>query len=194
MSFLPRACRATTSLSAALELTRFSRSSRASFVCLRAKDIVTIAGESSKRIALPHERPMAGTGRRKGLYRRPVYWVACDRWKKVSLSAASSEIPRRPWRTASRFRFRQPAPGGLFVRGHRVPFRSVPRATSRTSSRGGVKKFRRSNGGAFRIPRGFTRVTSMSSPGLGARRLSSPRDQFSPPLTEKKPRKSKSRR
>lgn len=46
-------------------------------------------------------RPMAGTGRRKGLYRRLVYWVACDRWKKVSLSAASSEIPRRPWRTMS---------------------------------------------------------------------------------------------
>jgi len=87
---------------------RFSRSSRILRVPPRKRYCYNRRGVFEENRVAPR-RPMAGTGRRKRLYRRPVYWVACDRWKKVSLSAASSEIPRRPWRTTqrlSRFRFR----------------------------------------------------------------------------------------
>lgn len=136
--------------------------------CASAQKILLQSPGSPRRESrCPTKTNAVGTGRRTGLYRRPVYWVACDRWKKVSLSAASSEIPRRPWRTTSlAIPFSTAGTRGrLFVRG---PYRTVPfRAwcLAETCSRDEVKKFRRLNGGALRIPRGFTRVTSMSSPG-----------------------------
>jgi len=102
-------------------------------------------------------RPMAGTGRRKGLYRRLVYWVACDRWKKVSLSAASSEIPRRPWRTTSlAVPFSTTGSRRLFVRA--VPFvRDVVDVVPGDKVKE-IPPIKR----AFQILKGFIRVTSIS--------------------------------
>lgn len=103
-------------------------------------------------------RPMAGTGRRKGLYRRLVYWVACDRWKKVSLSAASSEIPRRPWRTTSlAVPFSTAGSRRLFVRA--VSFvRDVVDVVPGDKVKE-IPPIKR----AFQILKGFVRVTSMST-------------------------------
>lgn len=132
---------------------RFSRSSRILRVPPRKRYCYNRRGVFEENRVAPR-RPMAGTGRRKGLYRRPVYWVACDRWKKVSLSAASSEIPRRPWRTTSLavpFSTAGTRSGDFFVQA--VPF--VRDDRRRRSSRQGKEIPQRLNEG-FRIPRYFS--------------------------------------